>query len=50
MVEILRFKKICLSFIHVNTGVWRSSPNSSARDLLFNFAVKLKIAFEKKFC
>ena len=30
-LKLLRFKKICLSFIHINTGVWRSklSPNSS---------------------
>ena len=43
-LKLLRFKKICLSFIHINTGVWRSKliSNSSTRDLLLNFFVKFK--------
>ena len=52
-LKLLRFKKICLSFIHINTGVWRSklSSNSSTRDLLLNFVVKFKkIVFKNKFC
>ena len=52
-LKLLRFKKICLSFIHINTGVWRSKliSNSSTRDLLLNFVVKFKkIVFMNKFC
>ena len=43
-LKLLRFKKICLNFILINTGVWRSklSFNSSIRDLLLNFVVKFK--------
>ena len=49
-LKLLRSKKICLSFIHINTSVWRSklSPNSSTRDLLLNFVFK-KIVFKNKF-
>ena len=52
-LKLLHFKKICLSFIHINIGVWRSrlSSNSSTRDLSFNFVVKFKkIVFKNKFC
>ena len=43
-LKFLHFKKICLSFIHINGGVWRRkfSPNTSTRDLLLNFVVKFK--------
>ena len=42
-LKLLCFKKICLSFIHINTGAWsRFSFNSSTRDLLLNFVVNSK--------
>ena len=46
-LKLLHFEKICLSFIHINTGVWRSkrSSNSSTRDLLHNFLLKSKKLF-----
>ena len=52
-LKLPRFRKICVSFIHINTGVWRSklSSKSSTRDLLLNLVVKLKkIVFKNKFC
>ena len=49
-LKLLRLKKTCASFIHINTGVWRSelSRNSSATDLLLNYFVAKfkKIVFE----
>ena len=43
-LKLLRFKKVCLDFVHINAGVWRSklNSNSSTRDLVLNFVVKFK--------
>ena len=52
-LKFLLFKKVCLSFIHMNASVRRRElqPNNSAMDLLFNFFTKFeKIVFENKFC
>ena len=52
-LKLLCFQKICLSFININTGVWRSElgTNSITRNLLLIFVVKSKkIVFQTKFC
>ena len=41
-LKLLSFKKICLSFVHINTGVWRSKFSSNSRDMLLNFVAKFK--------
>ena len=49
----MRFKKICLSLIHIIVGVWRNkfSSNDTTRDLLLNFVVKFKEnVFENRLC
>ena len=45
-LKLLRFKKICLSFVHINRSVWRTklSSSSSIRDLLLNFVVKVNLS------